>query len=180
MPHMSIRRGPLVGFMLLCVTGAGTGISRGAIPGADDPKAYTQHNLYRDRLDFNRRQIVERYKQVGRREPAWDDDHFHHFVTVSQRTYLLVGKRRSTEIFFRYIRRGNHARAEFSVDLNRDLQLLTPCELRIGNGPPWHILQQPAFVAQTLPHLFRDVWRERRKHNHEGLERFAHDEHVFF
>jgi len=48
--------------------------ARAAIPGGDDPKAYTQHDLLRARLDFNRRTLVGAYKEVGVRNAKWDDE----------------------------------------------------------------------------------------------------------
>ncbi|MBC8105956.1 MAG: hypothetical protein H7Z14_05155, partial [Anaerolineae bacterium] len=43
-----------------------------AIPGADDPNAYTRWTMQRDLLEFNRRTTVEAYKQFGHRDPKWD------------------------------------------------------------------------------------------------------------
>jgi hypothetical protein len=48
--------------------------ARAAIPGADDPKAYTYHDLFRSRLEFNRRTLTGAYKQVGNRDFKWEDD----------------------------------------------------------------------------------------------------------
>ena len=45
----------------------------GAIPGASDPKVVTEHTFRAALLDFNRRTSVETYKQVGRRDPKWDE-----------------------------------------------------------------------------------------------------------
>ena len=44
-----------------------------AIPGVEDPKAYTEHDLRRDRLEFNRRHSVQRYLEAGQRDPKWDE-----------------------------------------------------------------------------------------------------------
>jgi hypothetical protein len=44
-----------------------------AIPGADDPKAYTEHDYRRRRLDFNRRTLGGAYDRVGKHDPAWDE-----------------------------------------------------------------------------------------------------------
>jgi hypothetical protein len=44
-----------------------------AIPGGDDPKAYTQHDLLKSRLDFNKRTLAGAYNAVGDRNPKWDD-----------------------------------------------------------------------------------------------------------
>src|SRR6266545_4585528 len=46
----------------------------GAIPGADDPKAYTEHHYRKSLLEFNRRTLSEAYKQVGKRDPKWVQD----------------------------------------------------------------------------------------------------------
>jgi tetratricopeptide (TPR) repeat protein len=35
--------------------------------------AYTENDRYRDRLEFNRKTLGEVYKQVGRRDPKWDE-----------------------------------------------------------------------------------------------------------
>src|SRR4051812_32533629 len=45
--------------------------ARAAIPGGDDPKAYTQHDLLKARLDFNRRTLTGAYNAVGDRNPKW-------------------------------------------------------------------------------------------------------------
>src|SRR5688572_3947482 len=44
-----------------------------AIPGGDDPKAFTHHDLLRSRLDWNQRTLAGAYKAVGDRNPKWDD-----------------------------------------------------------------------------------------------------------
>lgn len=43
-----------------------------AIPGADDPNAYTQWSMQRDKLALNRRTLVEAYKAVGKHDSKWD------------------------------------------------------------------------------------------------------------
>lgn len=56
---------------VIALTLAG-GVVKGEIPGADDPKAFTEHQ-YREAFEaFNRRTLVEAYKQVGHRDPKWD------------------------------------------------------------------------------------------------------------
>lgn len=45
----------------------------GAIPGADNPKAYTEHDYRKQLLEFNHRTIVDAYQQVGHHDPKWDD-----------------------------------------------------------------------------------------------------------
>jgi hypothetical protein len=45
----------------------------GVIPGADDPKGLTQHDFVKAKLERNLRTMVEAYKQVGRRDPKWDE-----------------------------------------------------------------------------------------------------------
>jgi len=55
---------------LLC---AGAVRARAALPGGDDPKAFTQHDLLKSRLEFNRRTLGGAYKEVGRHDPKWDD-----------------------------------------------------------------------------------------------------------
>ena len=47
--------------------------ARAAIPGADDPKAFTDHDYRRQRLDFNRRTLAGAYDRVGKHDPAWDE-----------------------------------------------------------------------------------------------------------
>ncbi len=47
-------------------------VSRAAIPGADNPKAYTEHDYRRTVLEFNRRTMSRMYNQVGKRSPKWD------------------------------------------------------------------------------------------------------------
>ncbi len=46
--------------------------AHGAIPGADDPKAFTEHDYRRALLEFNTRTLSESYRQVGSRDPKWD------------------------------------------------------------------------------------------------------------
>ncbi len=48
-------------------------VLRAEIPGASDPKAITEHTFRAALLDFNRRTSVETYKQVGKRDPKWDE-----------------------------------------------------------------------------------------------------------
>ncbi len=43
------------------------------IPGASDSKVVTEHNFRAALLDYNRRTSVETYKQVGHRDPKWDE-----------------------------------------------------------------------------------------------------------
>jgi hypothetical protein len=43
-----------------------------AIPGADDPNAYTEHDYRRALLAFHRRSLGEAYRDVGRRDAKWD------------------------------------------------------------------------------------------------------------
>jgi hypothetical protein len=45
----------------------------GVIPGAEDPKAFTEHDLLRARLEFNKRTLAGAYASVGARDPKWDD-----------------------------------------------------------------------------------------------------------
>ncbi len=47
--------------------------SRAAIPGAEDPKAYTEHDYLRAKLAFNRRTSVDAYNVIGKRNPKWDE-----------------------------------------------------------------------------------------------------------
>jgi hypothetical protein len=42
------------------------------IPGANDPKAYTQNDYVRDVLDMQRRTSVEIYKAAGKHSDKWD------------------------------------------------------------------------------------------------------------
>jgi hypothetical protein len=46
--------------------------SLGAIPGWNDPNCYTERDLRRETLDFNRRTLVEAYKHFGHHDPKWD------------------------------------------------------------------------------------------------------------
>src|SRR5436305_14386478 len=48
--------------------------TRAKIAGADNPKAYTEHDYRRQLLDFNLRTLVHQYKDVGHHDPKWDDD----------------------------------------------------------------------------------------------------------
>lgn len=43
-----------------------------AIPGGNDPKAYTSHDYLRGKRDFAKRMFVEGYKSVGKHDPKWD------------------------------------------------------------------------------------------------------------
>src|SRR4051794_24585986 len=47
--------------------------TRGAIPNADNPNAYTEHDRCREKLALLRSQSVERYKQAGHHDPKWDE-----------------------------------------------------------------------------------------------------------
>src|SRR5689334_10993665 len=47
--------------------------ARAEVQGGDDPKAYTQHDLLRAELDFNKRTLAGAYNAVGDRNPKWDD-----------------------------------------------------------------------------------------------------------
>ena len=49
------------------------GQARAAIPGADDPKAYTYYQFQKERLEFGRRTLVQAYTSAGSRNPAWDE-----------------------------------------------------------------------------------------------------------
>ena len=62
---ISYKLVPLV--MLAFVTFAGA-----AIPGANDPKAYTEHDYRRAVLEYNRRTMGEAYIAVGKRDPKWE------------------------------------------------------------------------------------------------------------
>ena len=56
--------------LLLAVVSPAT---RAALPGGDDPKAFTQHDLLKSRLEFNKQTLAGAYKAVGRHDPKWDD-----------------------------------------------------------------------------------------------------------
>lgn len=56
--------------LLLAVAAPAT---RAALPGGDDPKAFTQHDLLKSRLEFNKQTLAGAYKAVGRHDPRWDD-----------------------------------------------------------------------------------------------------------
>lgn len=56
------------------VIGALTRISAAAIPGADNPKCYTEHTYRQQLLEFNHRTIVDAYQQVGHHDAKWDAD----------------------------------------------------------------------------------------------------------
>jgi hypothetical protein len=47
-------------------------IALAAIPGADDPKAYTTHDFLKGRVDFNKRTLTGAYVAVGKRDAKWD------------------------------------------------------------------------------------------------------------
>lgn len=49
-------------------------IASADIPNADDPKSFTNHDFLKATLEYNRRTMVEAYKQVGKRDPKWDAD----------------------------------------------------------------------------------------------------------
>jgi len=61
--------------------------------------------------------------------------------------------------------------------MDRNLKLFASRELGIGDRPARHFAQQSAGVSQAFPHLLRDVRRKGRQHDHERLQRFAHDEY---
>ena len=67
------RRRPIVLAMLLLSAVLTPAPARAAIQGADDPKAYTEHDYRRARLDFNRRTLGGAYDRVGKHDPAWDE-----------------------------------------------------------------------------------------------------------
>jgi hypothetical protein len=48
------------------------GPARAAIPNADNPKAYTQHDHARGKLDFGKRTLSGAYNTVGKRDAKWD------------------------------------------------------------------------------------------------------------
>lgn len=43
-----------------------------AIPGGDNPKAYTHHDFARGKRDFSKRILAESYKSFGNHDPKWD------------------------------------------------------------------------------------------------------------
>jgi hypothetical protein len=43
-----------------------------AIPGADNPKAYTHHDHVRGKYEFGKRTLTGVYKTMGKRDPKWD------------------------------------------------------------------------------------------------------------
>src|SRR2546430_14673238 len=43
-----------------------------ALPGADDPQAYTQHDWLRDHLEYNTRTLAGAYQEVGKHDAKWD------------------------------------------------------------------------------------------------------------
>jgi hypothetical protein len=77
----------LAAFLLLCAVPE---LNFARIPGAGDPKAYTEHDYRRAALEYNRRTTVEMYKSIGSRNPKWDsaaiaflDAVAHHFTNSS-------------------------------------------------------------------------------------------------
>jgi hypothetical protein len=61
-----------MGYLIAVVMGLAGGISRADIPGADNPKAFTEHQYRAQLAQFNHRTLVEVYKQVGHHDPRWD------------------------------------------------------------------------------------------------------------
>src|SRR5688500_18580788 len=59
--------------LALIVLSAAVVPASAAIPGADDPKAYTEHDFLRQKLAFHRRMLVDAYKAKGNRNAKWDD-----------------------------------------------------------------------------------------------------------
>src|SRR5262245_35481867 len=59
-----------LGIALLALFCASVG--HAAIPGADNPKAFTEHDYRAQLLEFNRRTTVQVYQQVGKHDPKWD------------------------------------------------------------------------------------------------------------
>jgi hypothetical protein len=62
---------------LLCLVASGLLLSGAvcavaAIPGADDPKCYTQRDYHRGEKEFAQRMFVEAYKAVGKHDLKWD------------------------------------------------------------------------------------------------------------
>src|SRR5438094_10064488 len=60
-------------------------ISPAALPGGEDPKAYTEHDYRRQLLEFNTRTIVGAYKDVGKRDRKWDDSAIRLLEAMAQR-----------------------------------------------------------------------------------------------
>src|SRR5262245_61650577 len=60
-------------FITLTIVLTAIGTASAAIPGADDPNAYTRWSYYRDLLAFNRRTTLDVYKQVGHHDAKWDE-----------------------------------------------------------------------------------------------------------
>jgi hypothetical protein len=57
---------------VLSLIAPNAGLLRAEIPKAEDPKAFTEHDYRRELLKFN---LIpaELYKQIGRRDPKWDE-----------------------------------------------------------------------------------------------------------
>src|SRR4051794_28335808 len=64
----SLFQSAVVGLFILFATVPASA----AIPGGNDPKAYTSHDYLRGKRDFARRMFVEGYKSVGKHDPKWD------------------------------------------------------------------------------------------------------------
>lgn len=59
----------VVVLVVFALVGAET---RGAIPGADNPKAYTHHDHVKGKCEFDRRTLAGVYKAMGKRDAKWD------------------------------------------------------------------------------------------------------------
>jgi hypothetical protein len=64
--------------------------AQAALPGGDDPKAYTEHDYRQDLLEFNTRTLAGAYQQVGHRDPKWDQPATDFLKTMAR--YLSYAK----------------------------------------------------------------------------------------
>ena len=66
------RRGVAALVVVLVVFALVGAETRGAIPGADNPKAYTHHDHVKGKCEFDRRTLAGVYKAMGKRDAKWD------------------------------------------------------------------------------------------------------------
>src|SRR2546421_11468042 len=71
----SLVKTAVVLFGLVCLEfcAGGRFAARAAIPGTDNPKAFTRHDYLKAELEQERRWFVGGYQTVGKHDPKWDE-----------------------------------------------------------------------------------------------------------
>jgi hypothetical protein len=149
-----------VAFIVTCLLAT---VCWAKLPGADDPKAYTEAQYRRDLFAFNKRTMSEAYLRVGSRDDAWDDDAVRFLDGMAVRfansrasvLSALPGQRADKDLL---------AEAQALVDSECDDPLVLYCYgtlLEEGGAPPKEVAERlyPAcrgFLTREYP-MFRRV-----------------------